>query len=398
MAFGKKIPLSNGASAQSAASSAIAQAAAFYAVATERSIELPTQSYSAGNTLNFNLPPSGIGTWVLISFKGTVSTTSGATASQPTTSPWYPYNLLSINYVDYLGFTRCNASGWQLHLLETIRAFQFDPSNIYGVSPSAAITNGSQAISTAAANLQYEAGNPTATASATETASVAFSFVVPISTSRNSIKGSHLFNITGAQDVMGVVCNNPTGGATAADSPFTVPVPADTSVAVSGTVDVCYYYLDWPSGAQVPMAELALAHQVNSVTQTQNISAGVLYQYLVPTGFVFSRFITQFVNDGKPDTTDITQVSFYLDANTPVHTENLQTFLGRILRLYGRSLPDGVFVTDLSNRPVNSNSYSQVAINLQINNSATLTNPYMRTLSDALTLQNQNLQALGAQG
>ena len=398
MAFGKKVPISSGASAQAAASSAIAQAAAFYAVATERSIELPTQSYSSGNTLNFNLPPSGIGTWVLVSFKGTVSTTSGSTASQPTTSPWYPYNLLSINYVDYLGFTRCSASGWQLHLLETIRAFQFDPSNIYGVSPSASITNGSQAISTTAANLQYEAGNPTATASATETASVAFSFVVPISTSRNSIKGSHLFNITGAQDVLGVVCNAPTGGATKADSPFTVPVPADTSVSVSGTVDACYYYLDWPSGAQVPMAELALAHQVNSVTQTQNISAGVLYQYLVPTGFVFSRFITQFVNDGSPDTTDITKVSFYLDANTPVHTENLQTFLGRILRLYGRSLPDGVFVTDLSNRPVNSNSYSQVAINLQIDNSATLTSPYMRTLSDALTLQNQNLQALGAQG
>ena len=398
MAFGKKVPISNGASAQAAASSAIAQAAAFYAVATERSIELPTQSYVAGNTLNFNLPPSGIGTWVLVSFKGTVSTTSGATASQPTTSPWYPYNLLGINYVDYLGFTRCNASGWQLHLLETIRAFQFDPSNIYGVSPSAAITNGSQAISPTAAALQYSAGNPTATASATETAAVNFSFVVPISTSRNSIKGSHLFNITGAQDVLGVVCTPPTGGATAADSPFTVPVPADTSVSVSGTVDVCYYYLDWPAGAQVPMQELALAHQVNSVTQTQNISAGVLYQFLVPTGFVFSRFITQFVNDGTPDTTDVTQVSFYLDANTPVHTENLQTFLGRILRLYGRSLPDGVFVTDLSNRPVNSNSYSQVAINLQLSNTATLTNPYMRTLSDALTLQNQNLQALGAQG
>lgn len=398
MAFGKKVPVSSGAGAQAAASSSIAQAAAFYAVATERSIELPTQSYQAGVQLNFNLPPSGIGTWVLVSFKGTVSTTSGATASQPTTSPWYPYNLLGINYVDYLGFTRCNASGWQLHLLETIRAFQFDPSNVYGVSPSAAITNGSQAISPTAASLQYSAGNPTAVASSTETAAVNFSFVVPISTSRNSIKGSHLFNITGAQDVLGVTCTPPTGGATAADSPFTVPVPADTSVSVTGTVDVCYYYLDWPANAQVPMAELALAHQVNSITQTQNLSAGVLYQFLVPTGFIYSRFITQFVNDGTPDTTDVTQVSFFLDANTPVHVENLQTFLGRILRLYGRSLPDGVFVTDLSNRPVNSNSYSQVAINLQISNGATLTNPYMRTLSDALTLQNQNLQALGAQG
>ncbi len=393
MNFGSKAT----AAAPTSQQSALAQAAAFYAVATERSIELPTQSYDGGNTVNFDLPPSGIGTWALVSFSGTLTVTSGATASQPTASPWYPYNLLGINYVDYLGFTRCNASGWQLHLLETIRAFQFDPSNIYGVSPSGAITNGTPAISSASAALQYAAAIPTAVASSSPTDAIAFSFVVPISTSRNTIKGSHLFNVTGAQDVLGVVCNNPTGGANAADSPLTVPVPADTSCTVTGKIDVCYYYMDWPAGATVPTSELALAHQINSVSQTKNISAGILYQYLVPTGFVFSRFITQFVNDGAPDTSDVTQVSFYLDANTPVHTENLQSFLGRIQRLYGHSMPDGVFVTDLSTRPVNSNSYSQVAINLQLGNSLSATNPFMRTLSDALTLQNQNLQALGAQ-
>lgn len=399
MALGKSKPtVSEGAQAASAAQASIAQAAAFYAVATERNIELPTQNFNAGNSLPFNLPPSGIGTWVQVSLRGTVSVTSGATVSQPTASPWYPYNLLGINYVDYLGFTRCNASGWQLHLLEQVKAFQFDPANVYGVVPSTVGSNASPTISSAAAAYQFTAAVPTAVASATETAPVAFTIVVPISTARNSIKGSHLFNIVGAQDVLNVVCTPPTGGASAADSPFTVPVPADTSVSVTGTVDVSYYYLDWPANAQVPMAELALAHQVNSITQTQNISAGVLYQFLLPTGFVYSRLITQFVNDGAPDTTDVTQVSFYLDANTPVHSENLVSFLGRQLRMYGHSLADGVFVTDMSARPVNSNSYSQVAVNLQISNTATITTPnYMRTLSDALTLQNQNLQALGAQ-
>ena len=391
--------ISTGQAAAAQAQASLAQAAAFYAAATERSIELPKQSYAAGTILNFNLPPSGIGTWVEVSFQGSVTATSGATTSQPTASPWYPYNLLSVSYVDYLGFTRCNASGWQLHLLEQIRTHQFDPSNVYGVVPVTAVSNGSPQISAAAAAYQFAAPVPTPVASGTSAPeAIAFSFVIPISLSKSSIKGSHLFNITGAQDVLSINCVAPTGGANAVDSPFTVPVPADTTVAVTGTVDVCYYYLDWPSGVQVPMTELALAHQVNSVTQNTNIIQGQLYQYLVPTGYVFYRFLTQFVNDGTPDTLDITQVSFYLDANTPIHVENLQSFLGRVQRSYGHSLPDGVFVTDLSTRPVNSNSYSQVAINLQLNNTITVNGAFMRTLADALTLQNQNLQALGAQG
>ena len=259
-----------GNSAAASAQASIAQAAAFYAAATERSIELPRQSYVSASTLNFNLPPSGIGTWVQINFAGTLTVTSGATASQPTASPWYPYNLLTISYVDYLGFTRCNASGWQLHLLEQIRTHQFDPSNPLGVVAPAQAGAQPQ-ISSAVETLQFAGAVPTAVASGSPTEPIAFSFVVPISLNKASIKGSHLFNITGAQDVLGVNCIAPTGGPNAADSPLTVPIPADTSCSVSGTVDVCYYYLDWPSGVQVPMAELALAHQVNSVTQNTNI-------------------------------------------------------------------------------------------------------------------------------
>jgi hypothetical protein len=389
--IGKLTPQANAATAASTA-------AAFYAVAMERSIELPTQNYAAGNTLNFSLPPSGIGTYVTVSFKGTLTVTSGATVSQPTASPWYPYNILNIAYSDYLAFPRCNASGWQLKELEMMRAFQFDPANVYGVTPQTAQTNGTASISSAAAAVSFANQVPTAVASSSPTEPIAFSFIVPISTSKNTVKGSHLFNITGAVDTLGVVCNPATGAANAADAPLTVPVPADTQCSISGTVDVCYYYMDWPAGAQVPTNELLLAHQVNSITQTQNINAGTLYQFLVPTGFIYSRFITQFVNGGVPDTTDITQVSFYLDANTPVHTENLQPYLRRIISTYGHQFPDGAFITDLSTRPVNSNSYSQVAINLQLNNTIVTSSPFMRTLSDALTLQNQNLQALGAQG
>lgn len=379
-------------SAASTASTAMAQAAAFYAVAQERNIETPTQSFSAGTVLPFNLPPSGIGTWALVSFVGTISLTSGGTISQPTASPWYPYNLFAVNYQDYLGFTRTNCTGWQLHLLEKVKTFQFDPSATLGAG-----------VSTAQQKAIFYATVPTAVVSSTVPGVVACSFVIPISTTRTSIRGSHLFNITGAQDIVNITCVAPTGGPNLADSPITVPIPADTTVAVTGTVDVSYYYMDWPTGTTVPMSELALAHQVNSVTQTANIAAGQQYQYLVPTGFIFSRFISEFVNgtttaNAAPDTIDISKFSFLLDANTPIHQENLASYLGRCQRLFGTLMPDGVFVTDCSSRPVNSNSYSQVAIQLQLDNTiVTGAGTFIRTLADGLTLANQNLQQLGAQ-
>lgn len=371
----------------SSASSAMAQAAAFYAVSTERSLETPQQNYVAGSTLQFNLPPSGIGTFAVVTLQGTVNVTSTATASQPTASPWYPYNLLTVSYVDYLGFTRCNASGWQLHLLEKIKAFQFDPS--------ASLMPG---VSAALQATIYAATVPTAAATSNVTGAVAFSFVIPISIARNSIRGSHLFNITGAQDIVSITCIAPTGGPNKSDSPLTVPTAAQTSVSLTATtVDLCYYYQDWPAGTTIPVSELQLAHQVNSVTQNQNIATGQQYQYLVPTGFLFYRFITEFNNNGAPDTVDITNFSFFLDANTPIHSENLRSYVARSQRLYGSPMPDGVLVTDCSQRPINSNSYSQVAINFTLDNTISLTSPFVRTLADALTLQNQNLAALGAQ-
>jgi hypothetical protein len=370
----------------------MAQAAAFYAVAQERNIETPTQAFVAGATLPFNLPPSGIGTWLLVSFAGTMTVTSGGTISQPTASPWYPYNLLTVNYQDYLGFTRANCTGWQLHLLEKVKTFQFDPSVTYGAG-----------VATTTQTACFDATVPTAVVSSSPTGPVAFSFVIPVSTTRTSIRGSHLFNITGAQDIVNINCVAPTGGPNGADSPITVPIPGDTSVTVTGTVDVSYYYMDWPSGTVVPMSELALAHQVNSVTQSANIAAGQQYQYLVPTGFIFSRFISEFVNgtttaNAAPNTIDITKFSFLLDANTPIHQENLISYLARSQRLYGTLMPTGVFVTDCSSRPVNSNSYSQVAIQLQLDNTITTgAGTFIRTLADGLTLANQNLQQLGAQ-
>jgi hypothetical protein len=378
--------------AASTQTSAATQAAAFYAVATERNLETPTKAFAAGAALQFNLPPSGIGTYAIVSFLGTLTIGSGTVIGTYTASPWYPYNLLTVNYVDYLGFTRTNASGWQLHILERIKAFQFDPS----------VTLGS-GVSTALQNVIFAKSIPTPIASTNVTSAVAFSFVIPISTNRNSIRGSHLFNITGSQDIVTINCITPlAGGANNMDSPISVTGGNANVVTVAGTVDLSYYYMDWPSGTVVPQGELSLAHQVNSVTQNQNIAAGQQYQYLVPTGFIFSRFITEFVTGATAaaalaDTIDVTFFSFYLDANAQIHGENLTSYLARAMRLYGSSLPDGVLVTDLSSRPVNSNSYSQVAINVTLDNTVTTTFAFFRTLADGLTLQNQNLQAIGAQ-
>ena len=182
--LGKLTPQANAATAASTA-------AAFYAVAMERSIELPTQNYSAGNTLNFSLPPSGIGTYVTVSFKGTLTVTSGATASQPTASPWYPYNILNIAYSDYLAFPRCNASGWQLKELEMMRAFQFDPANVYGVTPTAGPANGTAPISSAAAAVSFANQIPTAAAEVQRVASrVILSRQLDGSLHRQRIEGS----------------------------------------------------------------------------------------------------------------------------------------------------------------------------------------------------------------
>lgn len=339
---------------------------AYLNAAVKRSQEIPAQAYTAGGANNFTFPHAGVGRFARISFSGTLSRTEGATVGTATASPFYPFNIISnVILTDYTGTTRVNAKPYHLYLRELGMKFGFDPS--------ATPINAGYSTSVWAASI------PTGTINTTTTAPCVFSFEVPIALHRNTTEGSLPFNIPDGDTTLQIQMNALTGGTI--DYPFAVT--GGTSLTLSGTWQVTYYYYDAPANTPLPMMDFSLIHELVSVRQNTNISAGAEKQFVLETGRTYYQLIHMLVANNAPDTLDVQRVKFLIDGNTPTMDEFLLTYLSRARETYGRDMPLGAFFFNFFVKPWSPASYGSLATSLLLSSGINLgTNYWLDTLKE----------------
>jgi hypothetical protein len=362
--------------------------ATYLGAAVRRSQEAPTQNWNAGNVLAFGMPHAGVGLYVRVTFRGTLTRTETATVGTVTASPLYPYNIVDATYQDYQGITRVNAKGYELHELQNIKAFGFDPS--FTLIPPGA-SPGYSYSSTIFANAV-----PAGVASSQTTSACNFGFVVPISMNRRSVKGSHPFTVPNSEDTLSLACNGNLYGTAnnGPEQPF-ITTGAST-VSISGTFDVAYYYYDVPGGVALPMSEFGVVHELITAKDTTNLAAGMEKRFTLQTGRTYYRLLANLCLDGAADTVDVNKVQFIVDGGTPTLTENLSSYLDRTRDDYGRDLPVGQFVWDFSNKPWTPDSYGSLDLSLTLGSGANTGSPsYLRVLRECLYVASPNLQAIG---
>ena len=344
--------------------------AAFYANAVRRSVAVPGQTVSVGNAstvqnpqgqqLRFVLPQAGIPTHVLILFSGTLSRTDGTTVGTVTASPWFPYGLFGqIGLKDYTGNQRILTTGWDLYVRELLTHVVSIPKGLGTIEDA----------SSALQNLVYTATIPSGTASSTTSATLNFSLLLPISFDAQSVLGSYVATVPEGQVELNITIPNITSGSFPDQS--LLQTGGGTTVAVTGTVSVIYYYLDVPAGVPLPLDELRVVHEIVTLRTTQ-LQAGTFNPYILLTGRTYYRVWSNFVANGSPDTTDVTRLQFVVDQATPTLDEVIAAYLTRIRLEKGRDLPDGVFAWEFLRHPWSPDRYGSLSLVLWLDNTVSL--------------------------
>lgn len=360
------------------------------AAAVFRNQELPMQAFSAGNTLQFGMPHAGVGLYARVTFRGTLTRTCGTAVGTVTASPYYPYSISDVTYMDYQGVTRINAKGYELNQVQQLKAFSFNPSFTLippGSSPGYAYSSDI-----------YAAAVPAGTASSQTTSPCNYGFVVPLSLSRRSVRGTHPFTVPNSQDTLSLVCQSTAQlFSTVAVGPEQSFLTTGTdTVAITGNYDVAYYYYDVPAGVSLPMSEFQVIHELVTTRDTTNLLAGLQKLETLQTGRTYYRLLANLVLNAAPDTIDINNVQFIVDGGTPTMNENGSSYRDRIRNEFGQDLPPGLFVWDFTRKPWTPDSYGSLGIGLTIASAATVgTVAWLRFLRETLYVASANLQAIG---
>jgi len=339
---------------------------------------------SAGTQqITWNLPHAGVPRAVYLAVDAQIARTDGSTVGTVTASEKYPWILLqNVTLTDYLGVTRIDANGYDLHKLGLVKAFGYSPDHPPIVNEDYA-------------SVRFSDNIPAGAASSTTTDQVNFVIEVPVSYSQNSIRGSYVAQVSDGTAQL-VVTVNAASGSTL-DQPVTVG--GGTTVEFSGTITPTYLYYDAPVGVKIPKSEVSVIHEVIASQSSDNLAAGEAKKYVMPTGRTYYRILEEFVNNGALDTLDIQQVQFLINDSTPVYTYPLQTYLHRIVQRFGRDMPTGMIVWDFAEKPWRPQDYGSLAVIFLVDSGATVAAPdYARVVRDALTVGQIAQQAAGMVG
>ncbi len=336
----------------------------FLDTAIEESIKLPTQAYAVGQALRFEIPNVGIAKKFRVRFN--VAMTSGATA--PTgVGAKAPYSLFTnVAYNDYAGISRINASPYGLKELAVVKRFGWDPS-YSPMTESYADT---------------EVWNNTIT-------SMIGWFDVPVSASEMDPTGSLSLEVSNGKTYLVVQCNpNLVGLTSQVDTPLVGAAGASSTVNAGSIVGVTYYF--WQpvavgSGVIVPTPVLYpnLIHEVLETQDSTNIAANQDKVTTLRTGREYHRIIHTFVMDGALDTSDITNVKFLYNGNTPTMDEELQSYLSRTRDQYGRDFDPGMVYYNFTRRPWDSTKWGELQTVLSQGAGVVASNSYLSTLTEA---------------
>lgn len=340
--------------------------AGFLGAAIVRSQKLPKQKYSTGSTLEFKLPHAGYGMGVNLAFQGQI--VIGGAGGVINLSDNAPYNLFKeVKFDDYLGINRVSVHGEDLHerLIAILHAFDENNSNLI------------QSYSTDRYDVSIGG-----TGGAVATYPLNFTSWLPISLHENTTEGSFPFTVPNGDNVVSVTFNDETGSNNDA---FIKTTTAGFTVTITGTVEATYYYWDVPSGTALPVEDFALVHELRRVKDSSNLTAGAEYRYPLRTGRTYYQVIKNLRLNDVGDTSDVDNVTFYIDGDTTTLNESRIAYLTRVYKQLGRDLPPGVFLYNWWRKPWTPNNYGSLETSLDINADATMTgNTYCGIFTESM--------------
>ncbi|MBX6362026.1 MAG: hypothetical protein IRZ03_18375 [Acidobacterium ailaaui] len=212
------------------------------------------------------------------------------------------------------------------------------------------------------------------------------SWIVPIAADPFGFdtRGTYPFTVADGSNTLQIRMNPSLVGGTL-DSVI-VEETSGFTVTMSGTFGCTYYYWDVPRGTPIPVADMSLVHELRQLHDTQNITAGQEKRYALQTGRTYLEAIATLVVAGQLDTTNVSNVRFIVDGNTPTMDESLMAYLTRIYNTYRRDFPPGTFIWDFQAKPWTPADYGSLELALALNSTAqTGTSPtyldvFMRSL------------------
>ena len=339
--------------------------ATFLANANIRSQKTPRQTYDSSQTqYQFTLPKAGYGIYAVIDFQGTL--TIAGSGGSVSVSPKAPFNLFSwVDFEDFLGTHRVQASGWKLYEREIMTALAYDPQNGQSTPLSNSETSTLQEISIG--------GSGGAAGSYPLNTSV----ILPIALHSNTTQGSFPFAIPKGQNQVTVSIGSLVGSTI---DNLLVQATSGFTVTLSGTIGIEYYYWDVPTGTVLPAQDFALVHELREIKQNENIMAGMDLLFSLPTGRTYFAIMQDMVLNGALNDTDITNIKFLVDGDTPMLDEPWYNYQRRIKKQYNRSMPIGEFVFDFWRKPWTPDNYGSLQTVLSISSGATVGTYYYTSL------------------
>jgi hypothetical protein len=346
----------------------------FLQSALEKSIKMAPIQWSAGSTLQVEVPRTGLAQKIRVYVNLTISASTGT----PSPTARAPYNLISrVGYLDPSGIRRIDCSAYELQLLMSMkRQWGFEPSNGNVGSWTSPSSTSSQVFN-----------NPTLS---TSNQTVCFYFDVPICMSRRDTRGTLLLESATSPSYLEITMNPSPLANASVESPYSA---ASGTLTITGTIQPVYYYWS-PVWVQVngsrtlplPEADMAIIHELISVKGPSALQPSSENYYMLPTGRSFYRVIGQYVNNGAMDGTHLTDVKFRYDQSTYVLQEPVSVYYSRIREAFDRDFPAGVFLWDLVDRPWDSNQYGSIEAVLTLDGTSITQPAYLQYFRECLYL------------
>lgn len=322
-----------------------------------------------GSTLQIPLERIGITTGVLLMFTVPVNVTAAATQS-----PFGPYNLAQkVQYTDYAGIQRVNTSGYQLHVLNSMKLRR---SGDNADKMAGYLTGAETGIDTDILSL------PTAVAAA----NMYFALYVPLAYDPASdLRGAVLSQTIYGDHYVSVTLQNALVNADALIAPYTAGTAA-LQAGQSVSVQAFQFYIMPQQGVNdLPAIDLSTIYGVEGgTTDSANIVAGMSKFLNWPNNraILSATHIYDNGGSGTLNGADLNAITLLGNSNTNIR-EMTPAFLRRLMRqMLGYDLPSGVYYISSRSQPITTQLYGNVQTKFDIataNANAYFTSQYEST-------------------
>lgn len=315
----------------------------------------PVTAPALGGTIKIPLERMGIMTGIMLDISVPVTPAAGG----GTASPFGPYNFVqNVTYTDYAGLQRVITSGYQLHLLNSIRGSRFvNNSRTGGI------------LTTSETNLNTDILSfPTAAAPAT----MSFSLYIPIAYDAASdlrgavlsqtIYGDHYVTLTIPQILVGT-------------DPLMFPYQGANAVPLTGgqviTVQAYQHYIMPQQGVgNLPMIDLSTIYAIEgNYSDSANIVAGQAKYLNWPNNRAIlsaMHIFDQAATGGTLNGTDLNRIILLGNSNTNIREMSPRYLRNKQRYELGADAPNGTYWISSRTQPITTQLYGNVQTRFDI--------------------------------